>query len=135
VTQNIEFVGDGGMDAEKASGGSSEPRDDPRMDAIRWCVLALVIAACSLMLWISRFSDTLVPDMIHSIFRIDRTPRVATSAARRIRVPAETHRRRSERVCPYLSSQTSSMRQPLYMLLVIRVSSFTQGSQQEAPAG
>ena len=35
----------------------------------------------------------------------------------------------------YLSSQTSSMRQPLYMLLVIRVSPFTQGSQQEAPAG
>ena len=35
----------------------------------------------------------------------------------------------------YLSSQTSSMRQPLYMLLVIRVSPFTQGSPQEAPAG
>jgi hypothetical protein len=39
------------------------------------------------------------------------------------------------RFVPYLSSQTSSMRQPLYMLLVIRVSPFTQGSQQEAPAG
>jgi hypothetical protein len=35
----------------------------------------------------------------------------------------------------YLSSQTSSIRQPLYMLLVINVRPLTQGSQQEAPAG
>ena len=38
------------------------------------------------------------------------------------------------RIVAYCRARRST-RQPLYMLLVIGVSPFTQGSQQEAPAG